>query len=444
MKAVLAERRYIDIDYRSEHSRFYSTTFVRYPSVCHRLHFFTDDIDLSVEELDRSPLVRCVERLRERGAYRGYSILRPLPTSPVGRTMIAPPPSLRTAALATVDDTVHLFGVDFRISGVPFISQDAQFSRCAHAAMWVTLNHAHLSYGAPRRLPSDIHDATIGGESLGRHIPSGGLSPAQMMRGLERLGLAPIQIMLPSTRRRSRRSNRMSLFATLCRYVNSQMPPIVYSEDHAWVVVGYSRSGHGHDHIHLYRHDDVRGPYLRVDDPWREPDESHRPWVATVPPLPQKVYLTGERAELIGREVFERAVPVAGSGARALIGRRRIKWRTYAIHSTEYKASLAGRLPEALGDPYRLAQWPRYIWVVEAHDDSLRDTGRPSCIGEVIVDATAHHLEDDEPGLAVLGVHAAGELVLSPPDHNTLRWAEYALTQPYESGCPVTSSLRIS
>src|SRR4051812_40939163 len=42
VSSVLCERRYIDADYRSEHSRFYSTTFRRYPSVCHRLHFFTE------------------------------------------------------------------------------------------------------------------------------------------------------------------------------------------------------------------------------------------------------------------------------------------------------------------------------------------------------------------------------------------------------------------
>src|SRR5579862_7408508 len=38
--SVVVERRYIDHDYRSEHSHFYSTTFKRFPSVCHRLHFF--------------------------------------------------------------------------------------------------------------------------------------------------------------------------------------------------------------------------------------------------------------------------------------------------------------------------------------------------------------------------------------------------------------------
>src|SRR5688572_24151858 len=40
--SVVAEYRYLDADYRNEHSRFYSTTFRRYPSVAHRLHFFRD------------------------------------------------------------------------------------------------------------------------------------------------------------------------------------------------------------------------------------------------------------------------------------------------------------------------------------------------------------------------------------------------------------------
>src|SRR5438552_7644852 len=46
VRSVVVERRYIDLDFRSEHSRFYSGTFRRYPSVCHRLHFFSEDIDV--------------------------------------------------------------------------------------------------------------------------------------------------------------------------------------------------------------------------------------------------------------------------------------------------------------------------------------------------------------------------------------------------------------
>jgi hypothetical protein len=47
VQSIVVEQRYIDFDYRSEHSRFYSTTFRRYPSVCHRLHFFKHEARLT-------------------------------------------------------------------------------------------------------------------------------------------------------------------------------------------------------------------------------------------------------------------------------------------------------------------------------------------------------------------------------------------------------------
>ena len=39
---AIIEYRYLYPDYRSEHSRFYSRTFRRYPSVAHRIHFFLE------------------------------------------------------------------------------------------------------------------------------------------------------------------------------------------------------------------------------------------------------------------------------------------------------------------------------------------------------------------------------------------------------------------
>src|SRR6478736_9201463 len=44
VKSILVETRYIDADWRSEHAKFYSTTYARYPSVAHRAHFFTEQL----------------------------------------------------------------------------------------------------------------------------------------------------------------------------------------------------------------------------------------------------------------------------------------------------------------------------------------------------------------------------------------------------------------
>lgn len=82
-QTAVVEHRYLDGDYRSEHSRFYSTTFRRYPSVAHRLHFFRGALppgwDVSAGAYDFSGLA---------DSYLGYSVMRPLAGARVGRTML--------------------------------------------------------------------------------------------------------------------------------------------------------------------------------------------------------------------------------------------------------------------------------------------------------------------------------------------------------------------
>jgi hypothetical protein len=55
VQSVLVETRYIDADWRSEHARFYSTTYTRYPSVAHRAHFFTKPLPAVLTGLCPSP-----------------------------------------------------------------------------------------------------------------------------------------------------------------------------------------------------------------------------------------------------------------------------------------------------------------------------------------------------------------------------------------------------
>lgn len=190
VQSVLVERRYIDLDWRSEHSRFYSTTFVRYPSVSHRLHFFKSPLPTDLGDLSS------VQQ-----SYCGYSVMRPLPSSPVGRTMIAPPPELAGAVRCEATEVVDLFGWPMTVTAMPFVSQDAQYLRCAHADLWMTFYLAHLSQGLARRLPHEIHDATMGGVIAARQVPSEGLSLEQMLGGMTKLGLSPALLPLPRRQR---------------------------------------------------------------------------------------------------------------------------------------------------------------------------------------------------------------------------------------------------
>lgn len=426
--SVLVEHRYIDIDYRSEHSRFYSTTFRRYPSVCHRLHFFSEPVSSDLSNLGNL-----------KDAYLGYSVMRPLPNYPVGRTMLRPPPDLATGVVTTASDTVHLFGESFTVTGMPFMSQDAQYLRCAHASQWMVLQHSHLAYGTPRYVPKDIHEASTGGLVVGRQLPSDGLSTAQMLVGLQNLGLSPGSLRLPASRADSKALSHLSLFAVLCRHVNSAMPAIVISDSHAWVVVGYTRTGAGpsHDNIVLYRHDDAMGPYIRVDDPWNEPRTAHTPWRFALPALQSKIYLSGERAEPIG----EFWLSALGKGLPQnrlsdALDADRLTFRSYAIRGSEFVADLDGRVPADVAQVGRLTHLPKFVWVVEAIDRDLLDAGNPCVLGEAIIDPTAHHLSapTDPIFQAILMIHVAGVALAEGPDHKQTTRVDCSATfAPYES-----------
>ena len=424
--AVLIERRYIDLDWRSEHSRFYSTTFVRYPSVCHRLHFFIRPLPTDLGDLSG---------LRE--AYCGYSVMRPLPSSPVGRTMIPPPPELDDGIRCEATDTLDVLGWPMTVTAMPFVSQDAQYLRCAHADMWMTFYLAHLSQGLPRRLPAEIHDATMGGVVVDRQVPSQSLSQHQMLGGLNLLGLSPGVLPLPRSAVESQAAGSLSLFAIMCRYVNSNLPPIVCSTNHVWLVVGYTRApSAAHTALTLYRHDDASGPYIRVEDPWNEPQPQHRPWTTALLPLPPKIYMTAERAEAAARLWFDARVasasatdPMAEASAAG-----ELTYQLYGLRASAYKQALVARndFDPAVARAYRTSMWPRSIWVVEAVDRRRRKAGAASVLGEVIIDPTANHDPNAyEPG--ILAVHGPGLYVGLSPD----RQVETRLTpgsSPYRSG----------
>ena len=351
--------------------------------------------------------------------------MRPIAWAPVGRTMISPPPELKDAISCYSTEDVDILGWPYQITSVPFVSQDGEYLRCAHAAMWMVLQHEHLRQGLPRRTPFEVHDAALGGVIPGRQVPSDGLSVYQMLAGMTALGLSPGLVSLPRTAAESLALDFLSLYATACRYINCNIPPIIISERHAWICVAYKREASaGNSGLTLYRHDDAVGPFIRVDDPFNEPNDSHRPWNSALLPLPPKIYMTAERAEAIGRWWFKKHL--ATLGATALLSTveasGNLTFQTYGLRSSIYKQSLIHRdgFDPALGREYRMSNWPRNLWVVEAQDRQLRNSSDRYALGEVIIDPTAHHdPRPDDPG--ILATHASGHYESRGPDHGALR-----------------------
>ncbi len=211
------------------------------------------------------------------------------------------------------------------------------------------------------------------------------------------------------------------VIAVMCRYLTSGYPVLVGTTDHAFVICGWERQPNS-NMITFIRHDDQRGPYLPVGNVFDDIDPAtgyrYGPWRTLHVPLPSKLWLPPEPAERIGGIALEAAstavVPllsVVGEGGAAvedlasLIASNRLALRTYAVSSNRFKANLAERgFDEATISRYRLARFPRFVWVVEAVDRELRHRGQPAVIGEALVDPTS---SEHDPQLLALRIHGA-------------------------------------
>jgi hypothetical protein len=371
-QTAVVEFRYIDADYRDEHSAFYSTTFRRYPSVAHRVHFFLGATTEQVED-KTTPM-----KFGHLG-YLGYAVIRPVPGAPVGRVMMQPPVDLADAVTCQATETVNLFGEDLKITGTPFMAQDAQLLRCAHAALWVVARHHHLTWHTPKLLPRAVVDAVPMEAGAGRTLPSPGLTVTQMSAAATRMGLPPLVYDL------DRLPPGQSLQSIACRYLNGGLPVIVAGAGHAWVLVGYHRT-HENDQprIEFIRQDDEMGPYQEVPD---FNFDAYSPWKFLIVPLPPKLYVPGEEAEVVGKSWLGAAFTRDG----LTLDMDRHALRTTAMLSNEYKGGLEDRgVPTDQAATLRRASMSRWIWVVEAVDRDRRRKAEPAVVGEVIVDATDH------------------------------------------------------
>jgi len=379
-RTAVVEYRYLDPDWRNEHREFYATTFRRYPSIAHRLHFFAESPDSLLLDPDRPAHFDGL-------TYLGYSVLRPVPAAPVGRTML---PSNKPEELTCLaKDRVNLFGTDLDVVGAPFVAQDAQLSRCAQATTWVTAYYHHLRFGGRRVLPGEIAAAVADNLEVGRQVPSPGLTIGQMADAARSIGLPPLVYPLRHL------APGESVPRVLCRYLNSGIPVTIATRSHAFVLVGYGRSRDLDDKefLHFVRHDDEVGPYRVVD--WKL--DEHGPWEYAIVPLPPKIYLPGENAEAIGstriRDELDRTPTEAASQLLRRLDDpgRPLSFRSTVVLSNEFKRTLRERhYPDDVAAAYQRMQLSRFVWVVELTDRALRDAGEPCVLAEAVVDATDH------------------------------------------------------
>lgn len=422
---VVVETRYIDFDYRSEYSAFYSRTFRSQPDSAHRLHFFKAPLNESQ-----------LWSLPEEHGYLGYVIVRPSELGQVGRSVLAPPPGREAAVRAAIEDTVTFFGQKLKVRGMPFMQQDTQLGRCAHAAAWMCHHAAYRRGDVARRSMASFSLSAEPGLGYGRTLPSEGLTLQQLLElfrvfelpasfyNIERLPPSILAPFAPPDPQPPAPVNGQPvhpgrwdtrIFRICCRYLNSGIPILVATVDHTFVLCGYERIPRDGepDWIQFQRHDDQRGPYLPVDDVFNDIGDhgyEYTPWEALVVPLPEKLWLPPEPAEGVGGLLLQEfAEGVVGSIPEAaqlldLISENNLALHTYARPASDFKAELDRGVDPTLIREYRLARFSRFVWVVEAVDRQRRRTGQPCVVGEAIFDATSSETDPNCLAMHVPGI----------------------------------------
>jgi hypothetical protein len=129
--------------------------------------------------------------------------------------MLQPPPGMADAVRAQVRDQVNFLGQNLIVDGVPFMQQDTQLGRCAHAAAWMCHYAGHRRDGVARQPMADFSLAANPGLGYGRPLPSQGPTVQQLLELLRTFDLPASCPPRPVDTR---------LVGICCRYLNSGLP----------------------------------------------------------------------------------------------------------------------------------------------------------------------------------------------------------------------------
>ncbi len=340
--------------------------------------------------------------------YLGFMVVKPLPGSPIGRTVLKTfgpdaADGRRRRFGATRSYHVNLAGLSLSVQGLAFQQQDRGVSACATTALWSALQCAapleHFASPTPAAITEAACRYMI---PDGRALPSEGLNVEQLCEATRTSGLAPVLL---------RSMSPLEDKGHLATYLQSGFPVVLgivpFGEGEAHAVCGVGlRLGEvmprtdpnvnyadGSSAVQgLYVHDDRLGPYafawlkgttvngrvttsLELQWPDDRPAEEWRLFAMLIP-VPLKLRLSAGRLRALAHEIAE-AVAVSIPVAEDLEVHTRFS-RGVAYRASAFGFGLSSYGFHALTNEIVLS---RYVGVIEL-------VARDGPVADVILDAT--------------------------------------------------------
>jgi len=286
---VIEEPNYFDRDYLAEFAAFYSVSSRGYKNICRRLHFFSKEIKRSQLKGAAGGSKQLLKKLNK--SYLGFIIIRPIPSAPLGRTVLTWYPEQKenkhTPRVRNPcrDYKVHLAGIELTVNGLAWQQQDTGVGACATVSLWSMLHSSAFDDHHAIPTTADITRDAHSKHSFGSRVfPSKSLNFYQVCDAIKEQQLAPLIIEGDVQSEESGNVlgfSRERFSSTCASYIRSGYPVLLSgnlidegSPGHAICVVGFrscvpqstnpNSPSLAESWIeYIYLHDDNLGPNVR-------------------------------------------------------------------------------------------------------------------------------------------------------------------------------------
>lgn len=271
---LVVEDEYVDRHFLEEFTAYYAALLSPPPSKTRRIHVFNRqfgdaEFQAYLERAAGGELKEVQEELGE--SYLGCLTVRPIPSAPVGRTLLKTYVAGTTRSYQTIlsQCRVRIAGMTLTVPTLPFLQQDLGVGACATAALWAALSKATRAAGMRAPTPYSVTKAATRNLVNDRHLPAtSGLDLPQMAQAIRDHGLEPLVVKVQGD---------PDLFVwTLKVHLQTGLPAVLFlgGPEHAVTVSGFRSDASSYIDLgsgvrtggmsRVYVHDDRIGPYVRM------------------------------------------------------------------------------------------------------------------------------------------------------------------------------------